>query len=156
MPNNDNINTDLLDRRIQAQLLSMIEERERSGGGSSSGGGNNHGGNSHDGNSHDWKSSVETRLSQLHGDVRMTFYGIAGSALAIAGLIVGLYVWSGSKYDDLNNKLAIAADKSSSISERVAIVDTRSQSIENTLTSIDKRIEAIGTKLDLSSTAKGK
>jgi len=130
MKNDSNVDSRFQDH-IKKVVLQAMEEREKSGGGGNSGGGRN------DGDGSAWKQSVETRLGQLHSDIRLSFTGVA----AVGALIIGLYVWVGYKFDSIS-------DKAHTISSQNAVIETKLQATNTRITSIESKMEGVNDKLD--------
>lgn len=102
------------------------------------------GGSDEDDGSMDWKQSVETRLGQLHSDIRLGACGLAAIMLAI----IGLYMWTGSKIDEVTKNFPPLSEKISSISERASVIEVRGQNIENTVVSIDRKLDLLDDKMN--------
>jgi len=117
-------------------LAPMFEEflKDRQNNDTDSSGGGSSGGSK---SSSDWKQSVETRLTQIHDDLRLGAKGIGCIMLAI----IGMYVWTGYKADNINSSM-------SKISESVAILENETKNLLVMSTSISSDIEKLDEKID--------
>jgi hypothetical protein len=103
---------DRLDR-----LEREIERLPSGGGGGTSGG-----------MTDDWKASVEQRLGSLHDDLRAMLKVGTAAAVALAGMIAGLYFYTDTKFE---------------------VVDAKFERVEERLTALQVQQAKSDAKLDL-------
>ena len=53
-----------------------------------------------------WKKNVEEQLRRNADDIRALLRGIVAAGLILVGMIVGLYVYTGTKFDVLNAQIS--------------------------------------------------
>lgn len=122
-----------VDDRLRDQLgeLKRLREEQR-GDGALSGGG---GGGTSGGVTDDWKAHVEVQLKQLREDVQQTRNWIVAAVAGPMLAIIGLYVYTGTKFD--------------AVSTKFDAVEARIVGVENKLTPLAVEQAKTNAKIDL-------
>lgn len=86
------------------------------------------GGGTSGGMSDDWKASVDRQLSQLHDDFRRIIGWLIAAIAAPLLAVVGLYVYTGTKFDALDARLRSIEIKAAQTDGKIDLLLQRTSS----------------------------